>query len=102
MTFRTFQLLSIAAAIATASGCQTVTDQYHRLVHGGTPVQPPAPLVAIQPTATPRVVWQGSVGSGDKNVFFPATSGNLIYAAGASGQIGAFDATKGGSVARLE
>ena len=65
-------------------------------------MQPPAPLVAIQATATPRIVWQGNVGSGDKSTFFPATSGNLVYAASAAGRIVAFDATKGGSAAQFE
>jgi outer membrane protein assembly factor BamB len=102
MAFRIFLSLLIAAMIASLPACETVSDQYRRTFHGGTPVQPPAPLVVIQATATPRIAWQGSVGSSDKSVFFPATSGNLVYAAGASGQISGFDAAKGGSPSRLD
>ena len=79
-----------------------MSDAYDRLVHGGSPSQPPAELVAIKPSATPRVVWQGSVGSSEKNIYFPAVAGNLVYAAGSSGQITGFDAIKGGAVARME
>jgi outer membrane protein assembly factor BamB len=102
MARRVFHFLSIAALLAPLASCQSVTDQYNRLVHGGTPAQPPAPLVAIQATAKPAIVWQGSVGSGDKEVFFPAPSGNIVFAAGASGQIVGFDAVKGGAISRLD
>jgi outer membrane protein assembly factor BamB len=58
--------------------------------------------VKIQPTAAPKLLWQGSVGTSDKNIFFPATSGNIVYAANAAGQVTGFDATKGGAVGRIE
>ena len=83
------------------SGCKTMSDTYDRLFHG-TPAQPPAELVSFKASATPKIVWQGSVAASDKNVYFPALAGNLVYAAGASGQIIGFDATKGGTVARID
>jgi outer membrane protein assembly factor BamB len=95
--------LSIIVMPAALGGCETVSNAYDRLVHGGgTPPQPPAELVVIKPSATPRAVWQGSVGSSEKNVFFPALAGNLVYAAGSSGQITGFDAIKGGAIARVD
>jgi outer membrane protein assembly factor BamB len=93
---------STTAMLAALGGCETVSNAYDRLVHGGTAAQPPAELVVIKPSATPRAVWQGGVGSSEKNVFFLALAGNLVYAAGASGQITGFDAIKGGAVARME
>ena len=90
------------AALALLAGCQTVSDAYNRVFHGGRGAQPPAELVAIKPVATPKILWQGSVGSSDRNVFFPAVSGKLVHAAGVSGQITGFDATKGGAVARVD
>jgi outer membrane protein assembly factor BamB len=90
------------AALALLAGCQTVSDSYDRIFHGGKPPQPPAELVAFKAVATPKVLWQGSAGSSEKNVFYPAVSGNVIYAAGAAGQITLFDASKGGTISRVE
>lgn len=84
------RLLAAAAASALLAGC------------GGAPVQPPAELTEIQPTATLKVLWQESVGSAERSVFFPAVSGDVVYAAGASGGITGFDAKTGKPVARIE
>ena len=87
-----------AAAVALVillTGCQTVSDTYNQWF--GTPriVQKPAELTTIQPTATLRILWRGGVGRAEKSVFFPAVSGNVVYATGINGQIGAFDAVSG-------
>lgn len=87
-----------AAAVALVillTGCQTVSDTYNQWF--GTPriVQKPAELTTIQPTATLRILWRGGVGRAEKSVFFPAVSGNVVYATGTNGQIGAFDAVSG-------
>jgi outer membrane protein assembly factor BamB len=95
-------VLLIAAMLIGLGACQTMSDTYDRVFYGGRPAQQPAELVTFQSSATPKIVWQGSVSSSEKNVYFPAPAGNLVYAAGASGQIGAFDAAKGGAVARID
>lgn len=91
-----------AALLAlTAAGCQTVSSTYDR-VFGTTPVRKPAELVSFQPAMTPRIAWQGSVGRAEKNVFFPAVSGNVVYATGAEGQVVGFDAVSGRQTVRFE
>ncbi|MGQ0750670.1 MAG: outer membrane protein assembly factor BamB [Betaproteobacteria bacterium] len=85
-----------------AAGCQTVASTYDRFF-GRTPeTRKPAELVQIKPLFSPRILWQGSVGSAEKQVFFPAVSGGAVYAAGAAGQITGFDAASGRPIAKLE
>ena len=60
-----------------------------------------AALVAIKPTAQPRIVWQANVGPAQRSVFFPALTGNAWYAAGAAGQIAGFDTSSGKVVSRF-
>lgn len=90
------------AGVVALGGCQTVSSTYDRWFGSSRPAQKPAELVTIQPTATPRIIWQGSVGAAGSGVFFPAVAGNIVYAAGASGQITGFDVASGGQVARME
>lgn len=89
------------AALFTVAGCQTVYDTYDRMF-GSRPVQKPAELVSLKPTAAPKILWQANVGTADKNVYFPAVVGNIVYAGGAAGQVTGFDATSGKTVARIE
>jgi len=95
-------LLWFVVALAPLAGCQTVSDTYERVVYGGKPAQPPAPLAPIKPSATLKILWQGAAGSSEKDVFYPAPVGKVVYAAGAAGRITAFDAAKGGAVSTLE
>ena len=96
------KFLPVAGALALAiAGCQTISDSYDRVFSSGKPAVPPAELVSIKPTATPRVLWQGSAGAGEKTVFYPAASGNVVYAASAAGEITAFDAAKGGTIIKM-
>ena len=90
-----------AVLVILLAGCQTVSDTYDRWF--GTPrvVVKPAELTAIQPTATPRILWRGGVGGSEKSVFFPAVSANVVYATGVNGEIGAFDAASGASVGQI-
>ncbi len=100
MNQRLLSAFPVVATLVLLGGCDTMSGAYDRLL-GSKPAQPPAELVAIKPSATPRIAWQGSVGSSDRGVYFPAVSGNVVYAAAAAGQITGFDAAKGGAVARL-
>lgn len=87
-----------------ATGCQTVSSTYDRWFGSGraVPAQKPAELVTLRPTASAKVLWQGNVGRAEKDIFFPAVSGNVVYAAGASGQIAGYDVSSGSQVMRIE
>src|SRR5262249_58797540 len=97
MTHRSFLTPLIVVTSMQLGPCQTITDTYDRQFYGARPAQPPAELVTILPTATPKVRWQGSAGTSEKNIFFAATSDNIVYAANAPAADTAFDATKGGA-----
>lgn len=94
-------LLAPALLAAFLSGCQTVGNTYDRFF-GAQPKQKPAELPALRPSITPRVLWQGNVGSADRNVFSPGAAGSVVYALGAGGQLTGFDATTGRDVMRLD
>ena len=96
----TLRRLLPALALASLAGCTTVGNVYDRWF-GSSPATKPAPLVAIKPTAQTRIVWRGNVGPAERSVFFPAVSGNTVYAAGAAGQILGFDVKSGNVVAKL-
>jgi outer membrane protein assembly factor BamB len=83
--------IGVLAAAGLIAACQS-----------GGPKTPPAELVPIQSKATLRVLWQGNVGSADKNVFFPARAGRVVYAVGASGGVTGFDIASGAAVARFD
>jgi len=97
MTFAA-RLALVFAMVAAVAGCQTVGDAYDRLFGSSRPAQKPAELVAFTPTAQPRVLWQATVGSAEKSVFFPAVTGNAIFAAGAAGQVAGFQANTGATL----
>jgi outer membrane protein assembly factor BamB len=92
----------VAACLVLLGGCKTVGDAYDSWFRSGQPAQKPAELTPIQPTATAKVAWQGSVGGAERDVFFPAVNGSVVYAAGAAGQITGFDVANGGPVAHMD
>src|SRR5438552_15875529 len=89
-----------AIALVALTGCTSVGDLYDRWF-GSVPGPKPAPLVTFQATAQPRIAWQANVGPAERNMFFPVVTGNVVYAAGAAGQIAGFDVTKGAPVSRF-
>jgi outer membrane protein assembly factor BamB len=95
-------LRSCAAALAVlVSGCQAISDGYRKVF--GNPPPKPAELVAIaQPRVTPRVAWQGSVGPAERNVYFPARSGTVVWVAAAGGTVVGFDMARGTPTGRIE
>src|SRR5688500_3238388 len=93
--------VALAAGLAVAfAGCTTVGNVYDRWF-GSAPRAKPAPLVALKPIAQPRIVWRAELGPAERTVFFPAVTGNVVYAAGASGQIAGFDVATGKAVSRI-
>jgi outer membrane protein assembly factor BamB len=94
--------MSVRACVAFTlllglAGCSTVGDVYDRWF-GSTPAVKPAPLPPLQGTAQGRIAWQANVGAAERAVFFPAVSGNVVYAAGAAGRIHGFEARTGKEV----
>ena len=100
---KAYRVETCAAALLAllAGGCQTVTSTYDSLF-GARPAQKPAELVAIRSVVSPKILWHGSVGGADKNAFFPAVAGNVVYATGAAGQITGFDAANGRQATRID
>ncbi len=94
--------MGLAACLLLLGGCQTVGDTYDRWFGKSRVTHKPSELVVIQPTAALKPLWQGSVGGAEKDIFFPAVSGKVVYAAGAAGQIIGFDMVSGRQVARME
>jgi outer membrane protein assembly factor BamB len=96
-------LLVIAIAAAAAAGCSMVNeinDTYDRWF-GSHPPPKPAPLPVIQATMQPRIAWRGEAGPAERSMFFPAVSGKTVYAAGAKGDVVAFDAAGGNVLSRF-
>ncbi|MGZ5093489.1 MAG: outer membrane protein assembly factor BamB [Burkholderiales bacterium] len=89
-----------AVMLAVLAGCSSVGNVYDRWF-GSRPAAKPAPLVALTPTAQPRIAWQANIGAAERNIFFPGVTGNVVYAAGASGQIAGFDIKSGKQTIRL-
>jgi len=85
--------LAALAMLALLAGCQLFSSS---------PVQKPAELVPIEPTAALKVLWQGSVDSAGKNVYYPEASGTTVYAVGAGGGVNGFDVASGKTVANFE
>jgi len=85
--------LAALAMLALLAGCQLFSSS---------PVQKPAELVPLNPTATLQVLWQGSVDSAGNNVFYLETAGNIVYAVGAGGGVNGFDVASGKTVANFE
>jgi outer membrane protein assembly factor BamB len=92
----------VAAIALVAGGCQTISGTYDRFFGPAPVTQQPAPLVEIRPVATAKILWQGSVTGADRSAFVPAVAGNVVYSAGASGQVAGFDAAGGAQVTRFE
>jgi outer membrane protein assembly factor BamB len=82
--------LRAAAALVLLSGC-------------GTPSGPkPAELTEFEAKAALNILWQGSVGSAQKYVFFPRAEAGFVYAAGADGGVRGFERATGRSTLSIE
>ncbi|CAG0964116.1 Outer membrane protein assembly factor BamB [Methylophilaceae bacterium] len=82
--------LAFALACVFLAGCSSISDlktDISERMFGRDELNPPAPLVEFKPTAEPRVLWSARVGAADNFDFSPATDGNSVYAAGATGEL---------------
>ena len=94
-------LVAALSLSLAAGGCTTVGDYYDRWF-GSAPAVKPAELVAIKPSASAKVLWQGNVGGADRYVFTPAVDATSVHAAGAAGQVSRFDVRSGKQLARID
>jgi outer membrane protein assembly factor BamB len=92
---------ALFAWLLLAAGCVAPGDYFDKWFGSG-PIQKPAELVVFKPTATAKIVWQANVGASEKRVFSPAIQDNVVYAAGASGQILRLDAATGKVLGRID
>ena len=91
----------LVAGLLLAGGCAAPGDYFDRWFGSG-PAQKPAELTTYKPSASARILWQGTVGAAEKYAFMPAVDTGSVYAAGASGQIVRFDAAMGKVLARID
>jgi outer membrane protein assembly factor BamB len=97
--------IALAGLLLLTTGCSLpsvpVGDYFNRWFGSG-PALKPAELVAIKPSATARVLWQGNAGNAEKYVFTPAVAANSVYAGGAAGRIVRLDAGSGKLLASID
>jgi outer membrane protein assembly factor BamB len=77
-------------ALAQLAGC------------GGAPTRKPAELTDFEAKAVLKLLWDGSVGSAEKDVFYPRVSGSIVYATGADGSVNGFDKVSGNATVSFE
>ena len=90
---------ALGVCLLIAGGC--APGDYFDKWFGPGPAQKPAELVVFKPTATAKIVWQGSVGASDKYVFTPAIYEGSVYAASKTGIV-RFDAASGKVLGRID
>lgn len=76
-----------------AAGCSTISSTVDTLnpFSKSAPKIKPAELVAIQPSAELRSLWQASIGSAGEFSLMPAVVGESVYAAARDGTLARFD-----------
>lgn len=79
-------------------GCTSLSDlktDISERVFGREELNPPAALVEIKPTITPRLLWSSKVGISETFDFSPAVDSTHVYAASAKGELLKLDAKTG-------
>lgn len=96
------QRAAAALCLLLLAGCQTLSNAYDSWFGTPQPAIQPAALTSFQPAASLTVAWRGTVGETEKGQFFPALADGVVYATGANGQIGAFDAASGAPTGQID
>ena len=81
-------LLPVVAALSLGA-CSSVEKL--NPFSSSAPKVKPAELVAIQPTAELKTLWQANIGSAGEFTFSPAVVGSSVYAAARDGALARFD-----------
>ncbi len=89
--------IAAALLVALLAGCGSLNP-----FSGSKTRNVPAPLVNFTPTMTTRVLWTASVGKSADYFLMPAVAAGKVYAAGADGELAAFDAGSGKSLWRAK
>ena len=87
---RAMPLSLVAVLAALALGACSTVEQLNPFSSSTLKLKP-AELVAIQPTAELKSLWQASVGSAGEFTFSPAVVGSSVYAAARDGALARFD-----------
>ncbi len=83
--------LALASVLAVLSACATKD-----------PRRTPTPLTAFKPVLEVKQAWKADVGKGGHFLFHPAFANGAVYAAGANGSVGKFDATTGHTIWKVK
>lgn len=86
--------LIVSLAALTVAGCASMEKLNPVNWFSSEPKVKMAELQPITPTAEPRLLWQGSAGSGGPYVFTPAVAGDSVFVAGNDGTLARYDAGK--------
>lgn len=92
---RSVALLSVV--LLSASGCSSIGSTVGSTIDTLNPFSrsapkiKPAELVAIQPSAELKSLWQANIGAAGEFVFTPAVVGGSVYAAAKDGALARFD-----------
>ncbi|HEX4327142.1 MAG TPA: outer membrane protein assembly factor BamB [Burkholderiales bacterium] len=87
-----------AGLLLALAGCSTISESSFNPLNwfAAASVNKPTELTSlVKPTLTFTRLWSASVGSAGAYVFTPAVVGDTVYAAGAGGNLAAFDALTG-------
>lgn len=88
----------ILAMLLSLAGCSSINNTVTGWFEDKDNVEPPAKLVDFQSTVTVTELWSRNVGASSKDLYVrlqPSIDGDRIYAAGAKGQVSAYDINTG-------
>ncbi|MGI4856388.1 MAG: outer membrane protein assembly factor BamB [Janthinobacterium lividum] len=89
---RVGRTMVLASLVAVLGACSATKD-IRRV---------PTPLTDIKPVLEVKQAWKASVGKGGRYLFQPAVAGGAVFAAGANGSVGKFDALTGKTIWKIK
>lgn len=105
MHFKPIFNWSLLLGSAFLFGCASLSDlktDISERVFGREELNPPAELVEIKPTVTPKLLWSSKVGMSETFDFSPAADSTHVYAASAEGELLKLDAKTGKEEWRID
>lgn len=97
------RLTLLTVCLVASSGCSTVKSWFE--IDEGDEQNEPAELVDFEPSVDIRKLWSTGVGDGQGDGLYriqPVIQGNVIYAAGADGEVDAIDRGTGKRLWKIE
>ncbi|WP_432422239.1 outer membrane protein assembly factor BamB [Robbsia betulipollinis] len=83
----------VLASLVAVLGACSATKDIRRV---------PTPLTDIKPVLEVKQAWKASVGKGGRYLFQPAVADGAVFAAGANGSVGKFDAQTGKTLWKIK